>query len=208
MRTYVSKTPDYVSKLFPKMLWNKDREENTCYLTFDDGPTPGVTDVVLDLLKAHNTKATFFCIGKNIEQHPVLFERIRTEGHTIGNHTHNHLNGWRTKTTTYIENTELAEEQISNNPKKLFRPPYGKIRSGQAKGLLEKGYSIVMWDVLSGDFDLSLNKKDCLTNVLVNTHNGSIVVFHDSEKAKDKLLWVLPQVLEDLKKRGISCAAL
>lgn len=208
MRTYVAKTPKYIPKLFSKMLWNRDRIESNCYLTFDDGPTPGVTNLVLDILKSYDAKATFFCIGKNVVAHPELYQRVLDEGHTVGNHTHNHLNGWRTKSSEYLDNIATAQEQFHVSEKKLFRPPYGKLRFGQAKQLLNDGYKIVMWDVLSGDFDNHLNPTDCLKNVLVHTQNGSIVVFHDSVKAKEKLLWVLPQFLEDLKKRGLSCKPL
>ncbi|GAB5401160.1 MAG: polysaccharide deacetylase family protein [Aureisphaera sp.] len=180
---------------------NKDR---VVYLTFDDGPITRVTPWVLDLLKQHNAKATFFCIGDNIAKHPEVFARIQAEGHSIGNHTFNHLNGWKTTTENYVENTLRAEETLMKEgcQSKLFRPPYGKIRFEQAKALRKLGYKIIMWDVLSADFDPAVSKEQCAENVLKHIKPGSIVVFHDSIKAEDRLTYALPKVLDFIREKG------
>ena len=158
--------------------------EKNIYLTFDDGPHPVATPFVLDELKKYTAKATFFCIGKNVIEHPAIYKRIIDEGHGVGNHTHNHLNGWKTNTNEYLNDVMIASKLFKSN---LFRPPYGKLRSIQAKriadAIADKSAKIVMWDVLSGDFDETLSKEQCLKNVIDNTVEGSIIVFHDSEKA-------------------------
>jgi len=182
--------------MFPNRVWSIDTVERNIYLTFDDGPHPVATAFVLDELKKYNAKATFFCIGKNVESNPGLYNRIIAEGHQTGNHTHNHLNGWTTADEVYLDDVRLAARSIQSA---LFRPPYGRIRSRQVRRLNE--YKIVMWDVLSGDFDLRISKEACLQNVLENTAPGSIVVFHDSEKAWDNLQYSLPQVLEHFSKK-------
>ena len=190
-------------RFFSKYTWCFSRDVKEIYLTFDDGPTPEVTQFVLDELKKYNAKATFFCIGKNILNHPDVFKKIQNLKHTVGNHTHNHLNGWATKNKDYIDNFLQCEHIISktldkSTKPKLFRPPYGKIKKSQAKLILKKGYRIIMWDVLSADFDVATSKEQCLRNVLNNTKNGSIIVFHDSVKASEKLKFVLPKVLKEL----------
>lgn len=182
--------------MYPDRVWGIDTFEKNIYLTFDDGPHPVATAFVLDELKKYNAKATFFCIGKNVESNPGLYDRIITEGHGTGNHTQNHLNGWQTADEVYLDDVKLAARNIQSV---LFRPPYGRIRSRQARRLND--YKIVMWDVLSGDFDLSISKEACLQNVLKNTGSGSIVVFHDSEKAWENLRYSLPQVLEHFSKK-------
>jgi peptidoglycan/xylan/chitin deacetylase (PgdA/CDA1 family) len=147
-------------------------------------------------------KATFFCIGENVQKHPEIFQRILSEGHSVGNHTFNHLNGWKTATSEYIENIEKAKKQMHNsefkiqNSRLLFRPPYGKITSKQAKTLQKKGFKIVMWDIISYDYDTNVSEEKCLQNVLKNIRSGSVVVFHDSLKAEKNLRYVLPKVLE------------
>jgi peptidoglycan/xylan/chitin deacetylase (PgdA/CDA1 family) len=195
--------------MFPKRIWAFPFSEKQVYLTFDDGPIPEVTPWVLDILEKHQAKATFFCIGDNVRKHPELFRRIISEGHAVGNHTFHHINGWKTKPKDYLENTLKAEAEITNHiipthPKRsrrvvnhtlLFRPPYGRITSKQAKQLLKKGYHIVMWDVLSADFDRSISEEKCLQNVMKHVHPGSIIVFHDSLKAEKNLRYVLPKVL-------------
>lgn len=182
--------------MFPYRVWSMDTAEKHIYLTFDDGPHPTVTSYVLDQLKKYNARATFFCIGKNVESNPELYQRIINEGHQTGNHTHNHLNGWKTADDVYLHDVSLAARSIQST---LFRPPYGRLRCSQARSLHE--YKIVMWDVLSGDFDKRMTKEKCLENVLQNTKPGSIVVFHDSEKAWDKLQYSLPLVLEHFSKK-------
>lgn len=203
-------------RIFSKYTWrfpfSKAFEtKKEIYLTFDDGPTPEITNFVLNELKKYNAKATFFCIGKNIKNHPTIFKQIIKDGHSIGNHTQDHLNGWKNNNTSYIANVFSCEQTIKkhfSNSKlktqnsKLFRPPYGKIKKKQAQVLIEKGYKIIMWSVLSGDFDTKLSKEKCLQNVLKHTTNGSIVVFHDSVKAAEKVKYVLPKMLEHFNKRG------
>ena len=207
MKFYIPKTPSCMMRFFSKYTWCFSRDVKEIYLTFDDGPTPEVTQFVLDELKKYNAKATFFCIGKNILNHPDVFKKIKNSKHTIGNHTHNHLNGWATKNKDYIDNFLQCEHIISKTldkgtKPKLFRPPYGKIKKSQAKSILKKDYRIIMWDVLSADFDVSTSKEQCLRNVLNNTKNGSIIVFHDSVKASEKLKFVLPKVLKELSDIG------
>ena len=194
-------------RFFSKYTWCFSRDVKEIYLTFDDGPTPEVTQFVLDELKKYNAKATFFCIGKNVLNHPDVFKKIQNLKHTVGNHTHNHLNGWATKNKDYIDNFLQCEHIISktldkSTKPKLFRPPYGKIKKSQAKLILKKGYRIIMWDVLSADFDNLTSNVACLRNVLNNTKNGSIIVFHDSVKASEKLKFVLPKVLKELSEKG------
>ncbi|WP_461304837.1 polysaccharide deacetylase family protein [Aureisphaera sp.] len=204
MRPYRVKTPSFLQRLFPKRVWNLPNKDRVVYLTFDDGPITRVTPWVLDLLKQHNAKATFFCIGDNIAKHPEVFARIQAEGHSIGNHTFNHLNGWKTTTENYVENTLRAEETLMKEgcQSKLFRPPYGKIRFEQAKALRKLGYKIIMWDVLSADFDPAVSKEQCAENVLKHIKPGSIVVFHDSIKAEDRLTYALPKVLDFIREKG------
>jgi len=173
------------------------------YLTFDDGPHPVATPFVLDTLRKYDAKATFFCLGKNVAAHPEIFQQILSEGHSVGNHTQDHLNGWLTGTETYLRNVGLAKRYIQSP---LFRPPYGKIRSAQVKKMHH--YRIVMWDVLSGDFDKAVSPESCFENVVKHTNNGSIVVFHDSEKAWGKMSNTLPLVLEHFSKKGFQFSAL
>lgn len=203
------KTPRLVPKLFPNYAWRIETDKKELYLTFDDGPTPNITPWVLDTLKNYDAKATFFCIGKNIESHPDVFQRILLEGHSIGNHTHNHLKGWRTKTLEYLENILQADsviQSISRNQKleivKLFRPPYGQIKPQQGTKVMELGYKIVMWDVLSFDWDATVPEETCLNNVLSKSKPGSIIVFHDSVKASRNMQYALPKVLEHFSKEG------
>lgn len=201
MKLYFTKTPRLIQQIFKNYTWRFFTDKKEIYLTFDDGPTPEITNWTLDFLKKHNAKATFFCIGKNVVAEPEIYNRILHEKHQIGNHTNNHLKGSRTILKTYIENILLAEKQLENKAK-LFRPPYGKIKRSQAKKLRSLGYEIIMWDVLSADFDTSISNQKCLENVLRNTQNGSIIVFHDSKKAAEKLRYVLPKVLEYYSEKG------
>lgn len=180
-----------------------DRSEKKIYLSFDDGPHPLATPFVLDLLKQYNARATFFCIGKNVDENPDIYNRILAEGHAVGNHTQHHVNGWKTETAAYLDNVAEAGKRIRSN---LFRPPYGRLRSAQARQLA--GYRIVMWDVLSGDFDAAVSPARCADYVLKHTNNGSIVVFHDSEKAWEKMSYVLPIVIEHFSKAGYTFSAI
>ncbi|RKF05007.1 peptidoglycan/xylan/chitin deacetylase (PgdA/CDA1 family) [Tenacibaculum lutimaris] len=208
MRFYFIKTPRILKRLFAKYTWSFFSDRKEIFLTFDDGPIPEVTEFVLDQLKQFNAKATFFCIGDNIQKHPAVFSRIVKEGHSVGNHTFNHLNGWKNSDTTYIENTSKCESLLPRQKTKSFRPPYGKIKRKQAKQLLANGYKIIMWDVLSADFDPTITKKECLKNVLNNTQNGSIIVFHDSIKASEKLYYALPKILREFSERGYEFKAI
>ncbi|MDX8552184.1 polysaccharide deacetylase family protein [Tenacibaculum sp. 1B UA] len=208
MRFYFTKTPRILKQLFAKYTWSFFTDKKEIYLTFDDGPIPEVTEFVLDQLHQFNAKATFFCIGDNIRKHSAVFSRIINEGHSVGNHTFNHLNGWKSSNKIYIKNTNKCESLLPDQKTKLFRPPYGKIKRKQAKQLLASGYKIFMWDVLSADFDSSITKEKCLQNVLENAQNGSIIVFHDSIKASDNLYYALPKVLKEFSQRGYNFKAI
>lgn len=211
MKFYWIKTNTFIKKIFSNYVWDIPNTENKIYLTFDDGPTADVTEWVLEELKKKQAKATFFCIGKNIQNNPDLFKRVVNDGHAIGNHTFNHLKGWNTSTDDYLENIALCNAEIDNLDaaicnlqSKLFRPPYGKIKTSQSKELRKLGYKIIMWDVLSADFDQTITPEKCLENVLQNAVSGSIIIFHDSVKAYKNLEYVLPQSLKVLKERGFT----
>ena len=205
---YLIKTPLLLKKLYPNhLIWNKSREDKSIFLTFDDGPIPIVTPWVLKTLKKFNAKATFFCIGENIEKNQDIFLQLKADGHAIGNHTYNHVKGWNTSNKTYLKEVEKCEEimqkvAINNLTSKLFRPPYGKIKKAQSKVLRKLGYKIVMWDVLSADFDQSITPEKCLENVTKNVKSGSVIVFHDSIKASQNLKFALPKTLHFLKENG------
>ncbi len=205
---YWIKTNRIIKRVFSNYVWDIPTVEKKIYLTFDDGPTPEITAWVLNQLREFNAKATFFCIGDNIEKYPEIFQSVLQNGHSIGNHTFNHLNGWKTKSSDYIENVRLCKEairqQATDNPQ-LFRPPYGKIRKSQASLLRKEGYKIIMWDVLSGDFDSSISPERCLQNVTRNTQPGSIIVFHDSIKSYRNLEYTLPKFLTFLKRNNYVC---
>lgn len=210
---YLVSTPRFLRALYPTLVWQIDTQDKSLYLTFDDGPHETATPFVLDTLKQFDAKATFFCIGKNVYQHKPLFERILAEGHAVGNHTQNHANGWDTNNYYYIKDVQLASEMIHSN---LFRPPYGRIKRSQIKELQNSdadyeensAFKIIMWSVLSGDFDQKISKEKCLKNVLKNTENGSIIVFHDSAKAFEKMKYALPKTLEHFSKEGFQFKAI
>jgi peptidoglycan-N-acetylglucosamine deacetylase len=195
---YLVKTPSLIQNILSHHVWHIPTEERCIYLTFDDGPVPNVTPWVLDLLKEYGFKATFFCVGENVAKYPELYQRLQTEGHTIGNHTYNHLNGWTTDRDQYLLNIEKADAVVDSN---LFRPPYGKLKPSQVLSLRERK-KIVMWDILSGDFDSSISSSQCLDNVISNYEQGSIIVFHDSLKAFDKLRVVLPALFDHMVEHG------
>ena len=206
---YLVKTPNFIKRLFQNLTWEINTSKKVIYLTFDDGPTPKITNWVLSELEKYNAKATFFCIGKNILNHPDVFENIVTKGHAVGNHTNNHINSWKKQARIYIENVNQAQKIIDpvlndTNSVKLFRPPYGKLTLSVTKKLLKEDYKIIMWDVLSGDFDQSISKEKCLKNVIKNTTSGSIIVFHDSVKASGKLQFSLPKILDHFSEKGFS----
>lgn len=199
MKLYRTKTPRIIMNFFSNYTWRFSSKKKEIYLTFDDGPTPEITNFVLTQLKKYNAKATFFCIGKNVQNHPEIYAQILNDKHSVGNHTHNHFNGLQHSTKAYINNCITAKEFISSN---LFRPPYGKIKPAQTKELLKLGYKIILWDVLSADFDTTISNKKCLENVLKNTENGSVIVFHDSVKASEKIRFVLPKILAKYSEEG------
>jgi peptidoglycan/xylan/chitin deacetylase (PgdA/CDA1 family) len=198
---YLVKTPLLLKKLYPTLLWNCNRDERCIYLTFDDGPIPIVTPFVLKTLEQYNASATFFCIGDNVNKHRDVYEQVQAAGHTIGNHTFNHLKGWDTDNKVYTDNFKECDKLVKSD---FFRPPYGRIKRGQIKELkaYNKNLKIVMWDVLSGDFDTGLRPENCLINVERHTQSGSIVVFHDSLKAFPRLEYVLPRALKYWKSKG------
>jgi len=198
---YLVKSPFFLRWYYPSLIWNKARSEKAIYLTFDDGPIPDVTDFVLKTLQDFDAKGTFFCIGDNIRKHPEVYDRLIAAGHRIGNHTFNHLKGWKTEDGAYLKNFEQCQGLTDTM---LFRPPYGRIKKSQASAIkaLHPEMEIIMWDVLSGDFDTELTPEKCFNNVIRNTGNGSIVVFHDSLKAFDRLQYALPRTLAFFKERG------
>jgi peptidoglycan/xylan/chitin deacetylase (PgdA/CDA1 family) len=198
---YLVSTPRIVKKILRSdFVWEVKTNEKALWLTFDDGPEPTVTPWVLAELKKYNAKATFFCLGKNVESNPEIFQNILNDGHSVGNHTYNHMKGWHSHTGAYIRDIEKCSELVKTS---LFRPPYGKIKPSQFRRL-KKNYQVVMWSLLSGDFDIKLEKEKCLDMVLKNTKAGNIIVFHDSLKAKEKLMFVLPELLKYYSEQGFS----
>jgi len=203
---YLISIPWWLKRLHNKgLIWSRPTKHKRIYLSFDDGPHPTITNFVLDTLRENGIKATFFCIGDNVLKYPETFERIVKEQHSIGNHTHNHLNGWKTDNIQYYKNILQAAKHI---PSKLFRPPYGKIKPTQANYLLKKGWRIIMWNSLSADFDTSIDGVTCFNNVKSTMENGSIVVFHDSEKAFDRMKIALPLLIQYCKEHHYEIRAL
>lgn len=200
----VHRVPFFLPWLYPDLIWRIPTLEKEIYLTFDDGPVPGPTDFVIETLRKYNCKATFFCIGDNVRRHPEVFKKIREEDHVIGNHTFNHLKGWSTPLTEYVENVRKFDEQLrmKNGMLKieLFRPPYGRITRSQIRSL--KDYKIIMWDVLTIDYNKNVSPEACLKNSVAATRNGSIVVFHDSLKAERNMMYALPRFIEHFLKEG------
>ena len=201
---YLVKTPRLLQTIFPRYTWRVPAKEKVIYLTFDDGPIPEITPWVLEQLSRFRAKATFFCVGDNICKNTDIFDELLRQGHSVGNHTFNHLNGWQSKTHDYLDN---VAECAAVTKSSLFRPPYGRLRLTQALSL-HREYNIVMWDVLSGDFDPMLSPEDCLANVVENARRGSIIVFHDSLKAAKNLFYTLPRVLEHFANMGYRFEAL
>jgi len=198
MTKYFMQIPLWFQNLFSSYTWHVPNSNNTLFLTFDDGPTEEITSWVLELLKKYNIPATFFIIGDKISKAPNLYNTLKNTEHQIGNHSFNHLVGWHCKNQKYIENINKCQPFVSS---KLFRPPHGRIKPSQAKQLQQQGYKIVMWDVLSGDFDRNLSSQYCLDRLKKNTKTGSIIVFHDSVKAEKHLKAILePYILWAIKK--------
>lgn len=204
------KTNRFIKTIFPNYVWDVPNHEKKVYLTFDDGPTPVITEWTLAQLKRYNAKATFFCIGDNIRKFPEIFQKVIDDDHSIGNHTFNHLNGWKTPNENYVNNVTLCHQQMTESRlhTNLFRPPYGKIKPSQSKILQKQGYKIIMWDVISYDFDATITPEKCLENVLKNVQFGSIIVFHDSKKGFKNLEFVLPKTLQFLNEKGYVCEKL
>lgn len=208
MHQYFIKTPWMVRRFFSSYTWRIPTTEKAVYLSFDDGPHPIITPWVLDQLKHYQARASFFCVGNNVEQYPQIYQSILEQGHAVGNHTYHHMNGWKVSVSDYLEDIARAATLIKSD---LFRPPYGRIRSKQAeqiKTVIGANAQIIMWDVLSADFDRTISKEACLDNVLSHLEAGSIIVFHDSEKAFPHLEYVLPKVLAHLQQEGYICRKL
>jgi len=202
---YLAKTPRFIQNLFPNFVWNIPGADKEVYLTFDDGPIPQVTPWVLNELAKYDAKATFFCVGENIEKYPDVFQQVKDAGHTVGSHTYNHLNGWLVSDNRpYYRSVKKCAELVDSP---LFRPPYGKLKPKQAQ-LLQRHYRIIMWDVLSGDFDPNISPEQCLRNVTTHAKSGSIIVFHDSIKAKESMTYALPRALEYLSEAGYTFKSL
>ncbi|MFT5167820.1 MAG: peptidoglycan/xylan/chitin deacetylase (PgdA/CDA1 family) [Saprospiraceae bacterium] len=201
---YLVKTPKFIQNLFPNFFWKVPTSEKVIYLTFDDGPIPEVTPWVLEQLKAYDAKGTFFCVGDNVKKHPEVFQKVLNQGHAVGNHTNNHVNGWGTDNIQYFHNIRNCARLVKSD---LFRPPYGRLMPKQAQ-FLQRHYKVIMWDVLSGDFDPEISKDQCMYNVTSKAKKGSIVVFHDSLKAFEKLQYVLPKVLKHFHELGYTFKSL
>lgn len=195
---YFVHAPFFLRWLYPNVTWNKSRVDKKLYLTFDDGPIPEITPWILDTLAQYDIKATFFCVGENIIKHPEIFDRLKKEGHQIGNHTYNHLKGWKVDDTDYIANVQACQVLTQTD---LFRPPYARAKRSQLKKLA-KDFEFIYWDVLSGDFDRNITPEKCLQNVLNHTKNGSIIVFHDNIKAIPRVQYALPKVIEHYLQLG------
>lgn len=195
---YLIKTPALLKWFYSGLTWQKSLAERILYLTFDDGPIPEVTPFILKTLAQFKAKATFFCIGDNVQKHSEIFEQVKADGHTIGNHTFNHLRGWDTPDKVYLENVEKCNQLVES---KFFRPPYGRAKKSQLNSLKNQ-YEVIMWDVLSGDFDTDLSPQKCYQNVVDKSSNGSIIVFHDSLKAYPRMQYVLPKALEYWQSKG------
>jgi peptidoglycan/xylan/chitin deacetylase (PgdA/CDA1 family) len=202
--------PILVQRVFPKRLWKKVGAEDTVYLTFDDGPVPGVTDYVLEELAKRDQRATFFVVGDNVRKNPSLAKEIVNAGHNIGNHTFNHLNGWKTENSTYMKNVDLCDKALGDMlgiETNLFRPPYGLLKSSQAAEV-SKSHQLVMWNMLSGDYDQSISPEIVLKKSIQYTKPGSIAVFHDQKKTAEVLPKILPQYLDFIQEMGWKTEAL
>jgi len=200
---YPVRTPWLFKKVYPTCTWQMPAEGNRVYLSFDDGPHGDMTPFVLDELAKREARASFFAIGNNVERRPDLYRRIIDEGHAVGNHTFSHMNGWQVPDEAYLEDIRKASAWIDSP---LFRPPYGRVSHSQTRKIeLGLGMRIIMWTLLSGDFDPELDEERCLRNVIDRMRAGDIIVFHDSTKASKKLTYVLPRVMDEIGERGWRC---
>lgn len=204
---FLHKTPSFLFRMFPSLVWRVSTEAKVIHLTFDDGPIPELTSWVLDTLSQFGAKATFFCVGENVKKYPEIFKQVIAAGHSVGNHTFNHLNGWKTDNLTYLKNTLKADEVMEQYVQTdLFRPPYGRMNFRQMRQLKHK--RVVMWDVLSGDFSSEIPPEQILEKSIASTVAGSVVVFHDNIKATDNLKFVLPKYLAHFTEQGYTFSAL
>lgn len=201
---YFTKTPGIVKPFASDLIWDIKTEKKEIFLTFDDGPEPAVTPEILEILQAYKARATFFCVGKNVAKYPEIYDKILSDGHATGNHTYSHEKGWETSLLAYLRSVSRCNELVKSN---LFRPPYGKIRRNQTAAL-KKRFQIIMWDVLSADFDQEVDEQKCLNNVIEHARAGSIVVFHDSLKCKQNVLYALPRVLQHFTSEGYQFSAI
>lgn len=204
---YINSIPDWIQSLFKRYTWEGVSSESQpkVYLTFDDGPHPEITPWVLEQLEQYEALATFFCIGKNVIEYPDVYSSIISKGHAVGNHSHTHLKGRKTKDDLYLKDIEQAQRFINSD---LFRPPYGSIKRSQAKLLSAKGFKIILWTLIPGDWDQTISPKKCLENIVFNLEPGNILVLHDSEKARANMEYVLPRLLAHCKKKGWELATL
>lgn len=193
-------SPFWLKALYPSYLWRVPTTDKRLYLTFDDGPIPDVTEFVLETLRKYRAKATFFCIGDNVRKHPTVFGQVIEQGHRVGNHTYHHLNGWKTPDEAYLANTQQCTELLPPGTN-LFRPPYGRIKRAQARVILQNN-QLVMWDVLSGDFAQEIAPPSCLRKTLQYARPGSILLFHDSLKARRNMEYAVPRVLDHFGSLG------
>lgn len=199
---FIEQPPLLYRLLYPRTIWRiRNEGEKTVYLTFDDGPIPEITPWVLDTLDTYGVKATFFCVGDNVRKYPEVYAEVIRRGHHVGNHSFNHMQGWKHKTATFVENAQKASEYIQSN---LFRPPHGHMRLPQTGALMLAGYQVVMWDVVTRDYSKRLTPQRVLENVKRYTRDGSVIVFHDSLKAEKNMKYALPKAIEWLLEEGYS----
>tara|TARA_Y100000385_G_scaffold176071_1_gene181967 strand:+ start:3634 stop:4260 length:627 start_codon:yes stop_codon:yes gene_type:complete len=201
--SYWIKTPLLIQIVFSKIIWKLQSNKKEIYLTFDDGPS-SITLEILNVLEKENIKVTFFCTGDNVKRYPKLYDKIISAGHSVGNHSMTHLNGWKVDKKKYLFDVKKASELINSN---LFRPPYGKINI-RSISKLKKKFNIIMWDINSGDFDRGISSKEVISNVVESSRNGSIVVLHDNENFKFLTLPSLLPIIKGLKEKGFSFRAI
>ncbi len=194
------KPPRIIRRIYPDLVWEIE-DSSSIFLTFDDGPTPGITEWILSTLRKYNAKATFFVLGKNVEMYPDLYELILADGHKIGNHTYSHQKGWRMSLERYVEDVDFANDTLNTD---LFRPPYGQITPSQSR-LLGQRFRLIMWSIISRDYNSRLSPQKCYNNVAKYLEAGSIVVFHDSDKSFKNMSYALPRVLKLAKDMGLEC---
>jgi peptidoglycan/xylan/chitin deacetylase (PgdA/CDA1 family) len=194
-----------MQKLYPGVVWRKDKDRKVIYLTMDDGPIPQCTPQVLDILSQYGVKATFFMVAENAVRYPSLLERVRNEGHSIGNHTYHHVRGYKVDCQKYMDDVLLAEQVLGT---KLFRPPHGRMKASQKREILTQGYTICLWDVLTHDYNPNFSVDHMLSVVKRYVRNGSIITCHDSLKSRDRVLKLLPRMIEFLLDQGYEFATL